>query len=141
MSILLIFQAAWIVQHLILYPIDTNIIISHIFHSHSLTLCYILILFTVTRTCHFQTVLIFFSFLKFLFCFFFSFNSNCFKPFNSTSLSRYFKQFKSNSFNQFEFNSIILLLLFSQMFNSTPISKSSFNSLNSLLPYLNRLIL
>ena len=47
MSILLIFQAAWIVQHLILYPIDTNIIISHIFHSHSLTLCYILILFTV----------------------------------------------------------------------------------------------
>ena len=40
MSILLIFQAAWIIQHLLLYLIDTTIIISHIFHFLSRTLLY-----------------------------------------------------------------------------------------------------
>jgi len=121
MSRLLIFQAAWIVQHLILYHIDTNIIISHIFHSHSLTLCYILILFTVCHlnsTCHFQTVLIFFSFLKFLFCFFFLLTLIV----SSRSILPPYLVILSNlNLTLLEFNSIIL-----------------FRSL-TLLPYLNHL--
>ena len=123
MSILLIFQVVCIIQHLMLYPIDTNIIITHIFHFPSLTyfssissLLYftsILYFTSVYSTCHFQPVLILFSFPESsLFCFF-SLNSNSFEEFNSISISNYFKQFLLLYLNSLIlFSSLILFFFF-----------------------------
>ena len=145
MSILLIFQVVCIIQHLMLYPIDTNIIITHIFHFPSLTYFSSMLYFTslyctchMNRTCNFQPVLIFFSFLKFsLFCFF-SLNSNSLSssilpPYliilsNFTHISKQFNYVCQFNSIFFSFASLFPNLIF--------LSLSMY-----LLPYLNRLIL